>query len=117
MQRTELLVLLIVRSPRVVQAARLSGHVLHPSLPCGPREDGRGDVVPPLGFDHRQYRTDHYHQVADEITAEWDLSGLARDLEIVMATVRRVDADDSMPRWNAGNEFEGAWRELHGIEE
>ena len=31
-----------------------------------------------------------------------------------MATVRAVDAVDALPRWNPGNEFETAWRELHG---
>ncbi len=72
------------------------------------------DYVPPLDFDPREYRAERYHQVSDEITEAWDLSGLARDMEILMATVRAVDAVDALPRWNAGNEFETAWRELHG---
>ncbi|NKB90315.1 MAG: M28 family peptidase [Acidobacteria bacterium] len=76
-----------------------------------------GDYVTPLGFDPREYRSSHYHQLSDEVRAEWDLSGLARDLAIVMATVRQVDAADEMPRWNPGNEFETAWRALHGIDQ
>jgi Zn-dependent M28 family amino/carboxypeptidase len=76
-----------------------------------------GDFVSALPFDPGEYRARNYHQVSDQVSPEWDLSGLARDLDIVLATVRRVDADDTLPRWNAGNEFETAWRALHGIEE
>ncbi len=75
------------------------------------------NYVTELTFDPGQYEQAHYHQVADEVTDEWELSGMVRDLEIIMATVRRVDAVDDLPRWNAGNEFETAWRALHGIEE
>lgn len=75
------------------------------------------DFIDELGFDPVAYEADHYHQVTDEVTAEWDFSGMVRDLEIIMATVRRVDANEELPRWNAGNEFETAWRQLHGVEE
>jgi len=75
------------------------------------------DFVEELGFDPVEYEASHYHQVTDEVTDEWDFSGMVRDLEIIMATVRRVDADEELPRWNAGNEFETAWRALHGIED
>lgn len=75
------------------------------------------DFVDELSFDPAEYEATHYHQVTDEVTDEWDFSGMVRDLEIIMATVRRVDANDELPRWNAGNEFETAWRALHGIQE
>ena len=73
--------------------------------------------VAELGFDPGEYEAAHYHQVTDEITDEWEFSGMVRDLEIIMATVLRVDANDALPRWNAGNEFETAWRTLHGVEQ
>jgi len=76
-----------------------------------------GDYVTALDFDPREYRAANYHQVSDQVSAEWNLSGLARDLAIVMATVRAVDADDAMPRWNPGNEFETVWQALHGHED
>jgi len=75
------------------------------------------DFIDELGFDPVAYEAAHYHQVTDEVTEEWDFNGMVRDLEIIMATVRRVDANDALPRWNAGNEFETAWRTLHGVEE
>ena len=75
------------------------------------------DFIAELGFDPVAYEEAHYHQVTDEVTDEWEFSGLVRDLEIIMATVRRVDAANEMPRWNSGNEFETAWRALHGIED
>jgi len=75
------------------------------------------DFIDELGFDPVAYEASHYHQVTDEVTEEWEFSGMVRDLEIIMATIRRVDAENAMPRWNSGNEFETAWRALHGIEE
>jgi len=75
------------------------------------------DFIDELGFDPVAYEASRYHQVTDEVTDEWEFSGMVRDLEIIMATIRRVDANDELPRWNAGNEFETTWRALHGIEQ
>lgn len=71
------------------------------------------EYVEELPFDPVQYEEEHYHQVADEITEEWDLRGLARDMRILFETARRVADAEEMPRWRPGNEFEEEWRRLH----
>lgn len=75
-----------------------------------------GRYVEELAFDPRAYRDAHYHQVSDEVSEEWNLSGLVRDLRIVFRTALTVADAPEMPRWTPGNEFEGEWQELHGIE-
>ena len=74
------------------------------------------DYIEPLPFDPAAYEERHYHQVSDEVRAEWNLSGLERDLRIFFRTARAVADGDEMPRWRHGNEFEAAWRQLHGLE-
>ena len=74
------------------------------------------DYLQPLPFDPRAYWEAHYHQPSDEVRDEWDLTGLERDLRIFFRTARAVADADEMPRWRPGNEFEGAWRQLHGLE-
>jgi hypothetical protein len=76
-----------------------------------------GNYVTPLSFDPRTYRSARYHQVSDEITDEWDLSGLERDVRIFYRTALLVANAASMPRWVTGNEFEAAWMALHGMSE
>jgi Zn-dependent M28 family amino/carboxypeptidase len=73
------------------------------------------DYVSPLSFDPKQYEDSHYHQVSDEVSEEWDLSGLQRDLLILFETALRVGNTDEMPRWVTGNEFEEEWKKLHGF--
>lgn len=75
------------------------------------------EFVHDLGFDPVEYEEQHYHQPADEITPQWDLSGLERDLLLVYRAAAAVADDDEMPRWTPGNEFEEPWRRLHGIEQ
>lgn len=74
------------------------------------------EYVEDLGFDPREYRDLHYHQPSDEITAEWDLAGMVRDLRIVLRAALSVADAEEMPRWAPGNEFEEEWRQLHGME-
>lgn len=68
----------------------------------------------PLDFDPAEYQDSHYHQVSDEITPQWNLAGLERDMRLVYETALGVANDPEMPRWAAGNEFEETWKELHG---
>ncbi len=70
--------------------------------------------VEPLSFDAGEYRESHYHQVSDQISPEWNLSGLERDMRLVYDTALSVANNEDMPRWAAGNEFEGEWKALHG---
>jgi Zn-dependent M28 family amino/carboxypeptidase len=81
-----------------------------PALFINPGVDYRA----PLPFDPSEYEEAHYHQPSDEITDEWDLAGLERDMRILYRTAVIVADDDEMPRWAPGNEFEEAWRALHG---
>ncbi len=72
------------------------------------------DYVEPLGFDPAAFQQQHYHQVTDEIHAEWDLTGTARDMQILFETALRVANSDDVPRWVPGHEFEEEWKELYG---
>ena len=74
------------------------------------------DYIEPLPFDPLAYEEAHYHQVSDEVRDEWNLAGLERDLRIVFRAADVVANGDEMPRWRPGNEFEGAWQRLHGLE-
>jgi Zn-dependent M28 family amino/carboxypeptidase len=76
-----------------------------------------GDYEPALDFDPSAYRDQHYHQVSDEIRDEWNLAGAERDLRLLYDTATRVANADEMPTWVQGNEFEEAWKDLHGLED
>ncbi len=60
------------------------------------------------------YHERHYHQLADEINEHWNLVGCERDMRLLFQLASRIaDAADA-PRWRPGNEFENAWKKLHG---
>jgi Zn-dependent M28 family amino/carboxypeptidase len=52
-----------------------------------------------------RYTADRYHKPSDEITPDWDLSGLAEDVQLLFAVGYRVAQADRYPAWSAGNEF------------
>lgn len=72
------------------------------------------DHIDTLNVDPAQYKSDHYHQVSDEVNEHWNLSGCVRDMQVVMRLAIKTADNDAMPTWAAGNEFEGAWKTLHG---
>ncbi len=72
------------------------------------------DFVEELDFDPVAHKAERYHQVSDEITPEWDLAGVERDIRIFFEVALRIANADERPRWNPGNEFEAAWRALYG---
>jgi len=72
------------------------------------------DFVTPLDFDAEALRLENYHQASDEILPEWDLSGIARDMKILLATALRAANADDPPRWVSGHEFEEEWKALYG---
>ena len=39
------------------------------------------------------------------MTADWDLSGLAEDVQLLFTVGYRVAQADRYPAWSAGNEF------------
>lgn len=71
------------------------------------------EYVDSLGFDPREMKQRHYHQVTDEIHDEWDLTGTARDMRILFETALRTANADERPRWVPGHEFEEEWRALY----
>jgi hypothetical protein len=75
----------------------------------------RGPTTPGTwGSTRRRYQLERYHQVTDEMTPEWDLTGLERDLRVLFEVALRVANADAQPRWFPGNEFESQWQELYG---
>lgn len=72
------------------------------------------DYVGDIKVDPAEYKKNHYHQVSDEVNEHWDLTGCVRDMQIVMRLAVKVADNDAIPTWAAGNEFEGAWKALHG---
>ncbi len=51
------------------------------------------------------YTNNRYHSPKDVITPEWDLSGAAEDLKLLLAVGYRVAQADKYPEWKPGNEF------------
>jgi Zn-dependent M28 family amino/carboxypeptidase len=69
------------------------------------------------GVDHREkgrefgmewqaaYRDKRYHKPADTYSEDWDLNGVAEDLELLYVVARHVAEHDIWPEWYEGNEF------------
>jgi len=69
------------------------------------------------GVDHREkgreyglqwqaeYRAERYHKTADTYSEDWDLRGVAEDLELFYVVGRTVADSEAWPEWYAGNEF------------
>jgi Zn-dependent M28 family amino/carboxypeptidase len=74
------------------------------------------DYAEPLAFDPVAHRLQHYHQVSDQVSPEWDLRGVERDLRALFEVSLRIAEASEPPRWFPGNEFESAWRALYGRE-
>lgn len=51
-----------------------------------------------------------YHQPCDELTADWVWDGMVEDTELALEVGRAIANADTMPSWNAGDEFEAARR-------
>jgi Zn-dependent M28 family amino/carboxypeptidase len=54
------------------------------------------------------YRKQRYHQPSDEITAEWDLSGMVEDDVLAYLVGLDVANGANLPAWYPGDEFEAA---------
>src|SRR6184192_2103053 len=46
-----------------------------------------------------------YHQVTDEVHADWDLSGAVQDVDLLFEIGYQVANDDKFPEWKTGSEF------------
>jgi Zn-dependent M28 family amino/carboxypeptidase len=70
---------------------------------------GQDYVGRPAGWGQEQsdrWLAEHYHRPSDEITADWDFSGLVEDAQLGFYAGLMVANADAMPVWNAGDEFE-----------
>jgi Zn-dependent M28 family amino/carboxypeptidase len=46
-----------------------------------------------------------YHQVSDQVQADWDLAGAAQDVQLLFQVGYEVANGDKFPEWKPGNEF------------
>jgi Zn-dependent M28 family amino/carboxypeptidase len=53
----------------------------------------------------------HYHQPSDELTDEWDFSGMVEDARLALECGLAVAQADGLPAWVPGDEFEAARQE------
>jgi Zn-dependent M28 family amino/carboxypeptidase len=60
---------------------------------------GHGEAMQKL------YTANDYHKPSDEVRADWDLSGIAQDLQLLFEVGYRVAQDDAWPQWKDGSEF------------
>src|SRR5690606_10169382 len=54
------------------------------------------------------YVAENYHKPSDEVTADWDMSGGAQDLELLYAIGRRLADGEDWPQWRENAEFRAA---------
>ena len=76
-----------------------------PSLYIG---GGKEVIGKPAGFGQQKkddYTAHHYHQVSDEVNPEWDLSGAAQDMQLLLEVGYQVANGDKFPEWKSGTEF------------
>src|SRR4051812_862020 len=53
----------------------------------------------------KAYTSARYHQPADEWSADWDLTGMARDLSMLYAVGSRLANSRAWPNWSQDSEF------------
>jgi Zn-dependent M28 family amino/carboxypeptidase len=46
-----------------------------------------------------------YHQVTDQVNADWDLTGAVQDVDLLFEVGYQVAKGDKFPEWKSGNEF------------
>jgi Zn-dependent M28 family amino/carboxypeptidase len=52
-----------------------------------------------------EFDSKDYHQVTDEVHADWDLSGAVQDVDLLFEVGYQVANGDKFPEWKPGNEF------------
>jgi len=71
-------------------------------------DSGRMVVGKPQGWGEQQedaWRAQHYHQPSDELTEDWDFSGLVEDARLGFLAGAMVATADEIPTWRPGDEF------------
>jgi len=77
-------------------------------VPALNTDEGIDFIGKPAGYGlevRERYTADRYHKPSDEVTPDWDLSGLADDVHLLFAVGYRVAQADRYPAWKPGNEF------------
>ncbi|HVF90958.1 MAG TPA: M28 family metallopeptidase [Blastocatellia bacterium] len=59
-----------------------------------------------------EYLKVRYHKPADQITDQWDLSGMVEDLRLFLNVGYRVANTEKYPEWKPGNEFKARREEM-----
>jgi Zn-dependent M28 family amino/carboxypeptidase len=59
-----------------------------------------------------EYTDKDYHKPSDEIKPDWNLSGAAEDLRVLMTVGYRVANTEKYPEWKPGNEFKAKRDEM-----
>jgi len=75
----------------------------------GGEERGRAELV--------EYNEERYHQVDDELTDDWDLSGAVQDLELFFRVGWTITNEAGWPNWSENSEFRALRDEMMGRRE
>jgi Zn-dependent M28 family amino/carboxypeptidase len=68
---------------------------------------------PDFGQQKKNEYVEHiYHQVSDEVNPEWDLSGAAQDMQLLLEVGYQVANGDKFPEWKSGTEFKAKRDEM-----
>jgi Zn-dependent M28 family amino/carboxypeptidase len=74
-------------------------------------KSGQSYIGKPSGWGKEkeaEYRTRHYHQPSDELTPDWDFSGMIEDATLGYQLALQVANESKLPAWYPGDEFEAA---------
>ena len=77
-------------------------------VPALDPNDGIDFIGKPAGWGQKkrdEYTENDYHKPSDEIKPDWDFSGAAEDLRLLMTVGYRVANTDKYPEWKPGTEF------------
>ena len=77
-------------------------------VPALNTDDGIEYLGKPEGFGRdkkNEYTKNDYHGPSDQVKPDWDLSGCAETLKLLMAVGYRIANADRYPQWKPGNEF------------
>ncbi|MFY9557705.1 MAG: M28 family peptidase [Blastocatellia bacterium] len=77
-------------------------------VPALDPNDGIDFIGKPAGWGRQkrdEYTEHDYHKPSDEIKPDWDLSGAAEDLRLLMTVGYRVANTRGYPEWKPGTEF------------
>ena len=76
-----------------------------PAISFGSGEDLIDGGTATGAADEAEYVEKHYHQPSDEWQADWPMTGLARDLQVLYTLGRDLADSDAWPNWSSDSEF------------